>query len=138
MSGEPVVYPSDPAEPLPISEIIATAGPLDGWPVASGDQEERPEDAARRFAQRLELVRLMLEAELQRILRSDGLEVGGSVFFRGRQRAWVDGVRTARHIEQDHLFDILSVIHGAQVHECDSGALVAGDLDCGTCGWVAS
>lgn len=87
---------------------------------------------------RLDNVRRMIETELHRILKNDLSDAGGGHLLRGRRRAWTDGVRIARGVEEDKLFDILTVLNGAQVHECDNAEFIAGDEPCARCGWLPS
>ena len=71
-------------------------------------ETERPEDAARRMAGKLLRIEAMVDAELERVRRTDDLPCQ---WWQRRLRHWVDGVGTARAVSERRLWKIKSAFY---------------------------
>ncbi len=74
----------------------------------SQNQQERPEDTVRRFASKLVRIEEMIDAELERVRRTDDL---ACEWWQRRRRQWVDGVGTARVVSERRLWAIKSAFY---------------------------
>ena len=70
---------------------------------------ERPEDTLRRFARKLVRIEAMVDAELERVRRTDDLPCQ---WWERRRRHWVEGVGTARAVSECNLWAIKSAFYG--------------------------
>ena len=73
------------------------------------DQKETPEDTVRRLAGKLVRIEAMIDAELERVRRTEDLFP--TMWWQRRRRQWADGVGTARVVSEQELWKIKSAFY---------------------------
>ncbi len=84
------------------------AAVIEKWREAVTDQKEIPKDTVRRLAGKLVRIEAMIDAELERVRRTDDLTCE---WWQRRRRQWVDGVGTAHAVSEGKLWKIKSAFY---------------------------